>query len=227
MAICLRVILSLWLTELTSCIILQLLQLLPCLRIHSSMNWKLGSHDLNFCIHKTHTDLLLQYTSCDGRIGSRLWILLLIVVNFTWVSIIVSTRGGHTWMSCSVIGFWSHISRKTCVSALRHLVLVVLNAIHLNVARSVNILIWCYITVSGACKRYWILVANHVGCDSSAIGVDTAIRVRCGIDSSSVTSRSDVTISVSCRLDVVWHGALAWHKWFVFRLHACVKQRLV
>ena len=126
-------------------------------------------------------------------------------------------------MSCSVIGFRSYLRIKTCVRALRHLVLVVLDAIHQNVALSVNILIWCYITVSGACKRYWILVVTHVGCGSSAIGVDTAIRVSCGIDSSSVTGRGDATISVSCRVDFVWHGALARHKWFVFRLHASVK----
>ena len=114
-------------------------------------------------------------------------------------------------MSCSVIGFRSYLRIKTCVRALRHLVLVVLDAIHQNVALSVNILIWCYITVSGACKRYWILVANHVGCDSIAIGVDTAIRVRYGIDSSSVTGRIDAAISVSCRVDVVRQGTFARH----------------
>jgi hypothetical protein len=130
-------------------------------------------------------------------------------------------------MSYSVIGFWSYISRKTCLSALRHLVLVVLNAIHLNVARSVNILIWCFITVSRACESHWILVASHFGCDSIAIIVDTANRVRCVIDSSSETGRSDASISVRFWVVVVWHGALARHKWFVFRLHACVKQRLV
>jgi hypothetical protein len=226
MAICLSVILSLWLTELTSCIILQLLLLLPCLRIHSSMILKLGSHDLNFCIHKTHTDLLWQYTSCDGRLGSRLWILL-IVVDFTWVSIIGSTRGGHPSMSCWVIGFWSHISRKICVSALRHLVLVVLVVIHLNVYCSVRVLIWCYITVSRACKRYWILVENRVGCCSRAICVHTIIRVRCVIDSSSVIGRSDAAISLRCGFDYVRHGTLTWHKWFVFHLHASVKRRVV
>lgn len=228
LAICLMAICSLWLIVLTSCIIRKLLLLLPCLSIRNSMIWQFWHHDLIVRWNETHTtDLLLQKTSCYGSIGCELWKLLLIVVDFTWVSIIGSTRGGHPLMSFWVIGFWSYISRKTCVRALRHLVLVVLDAFHLNVTRSVNMLTWCCITVSSAWVSYWILVVTYVGCGSSAIGVDTAIRVRCGIDSSSVTGRSDATISVSCRLDVVWHGALAWHKWFVFRLHACVKLRVV
>jgi hypothetical protein len=111
-------------------------------------------------------------------------------------------------MSCWVIGIWSSFSRKTCVSYTRQLVLVV---IHLSVARSVNTLIWCCKTVSSACESYWILVATHVGCGSYAICVHTAIRLRYGIDSSSVTCRIDAAIRVGCRVDVVRQRTFARH----------------
>lgn len=114
-------------------------------------------------------------------------------------------------MSCWVIGIWSSFSRKTCVSYTRQLVLVVLVVIHLSVARSVNTLIWCCKTVSSACESYWILVATHVGCGSYAICVHTAIRLRYGIDSSSVTCRIDAAIRVGCRVDVVRQRTFARH----------------